>query len=92
MNQDQASGIKLVHETIASKKVIDMLELWLNKAREAKVVRDHIFIVESSGGMGYKKILIKNLNREKIRKIKDIANDLMNLDASDFESDEDLKI
>lgn len=39
-----------------------MLKLWLKKAKEVEVVRDHIFVVDLSGAIGYKKILIKNLN------------------------------
>lgn len=68
-----------------------MLELWLNKAKEAEVVRDHITVVEPYGEIGYKKILIKNLNPEKIRKVESIVNDWMNLDATDSKSYEDLE-
>lgn len=68
-----------------------MLQLWLNKAKEVEVVRDHITIVESSGEISYKKILIKNLNSEKIRKVEDIMKNLMNLDATDFDLDIDLE-
>lgn len=53
---------KLVHEIEVIKSVIDMLELWLNKAKKAEVVRDQIIVVEPSGGSGYKKTLFKNFN------------------------------
>ena len=68
-----------------------MLELWLNKVKEAEVVRDHISIVEPSGRMGYKKILFKNLNPEKIRKVETIMKNLMNLNVTDSESNEYLE-
>lgn len=91
MNQDQANGRKLFQEIEASKEVIDMMELWLSKAKEAEVVSDHIIVVEPSGGIGYKKILIKNHNPKNIRKLEDIEKYLMNLDAIDSELDEDLE-
>lgn len=68
-----------------------MLSLWLNKAKEVKAVMDHNTIVETSGGTSYKKILIKNLNPEKIRKVEAIMKNLMNLDATDSESDIELE-
>lgn len=68
-----------------------MLELWLNKVKEGEVGRDHITVVKSSCRTGYKKILIKNLNPEKINKIDAIVNDLMNLDATDSKLDKDLQ-
>lgn len=87
MNNDS----KLVHEIGVTKGVINMLELWLNKDKEAEVVRDYISIVEPSGRTGYKKILFKNLNPEKIRKVETITKNLMNLDATDSESNEYLE-
>lgn len=69
MNQDQTSRNKLVQEIEASNEVIDMLELWLNKAKEVEAIRDHITVVEPSGGTSYKKILITNLNPGKIRNV-----------------------
>ena len=72
-----------------------MFELWLNKAKEVGVVRDHISVIEPSGGIDSKKILFKNLNLEKMKKIQAIMKDLMNMDAtdseSDYESDDDLE-
>lgn len=68
-----------------------MLELWLNKANEAEAVRDHVVVVEPSGGTCYKKILIKNINPKNIRKIEAIVKDLMNLDATGYKSEEDLE-
>lgn len=68
-----------------------MVELWLNKAKEAEVVMDHISVVEPFGGTCYKKILFMNLNPERIKNIEAIAKYLMNLDATDSEWDEDLK-
>lgn len=53
MNKYQASGSKLVYEIEASKEVIDMLELWLNKANETREVKKYILIVETSGGIGH---------------------------------------
>lgn len=81
------SGRKLVHKIKVTKKVIDMLELWLNKAKEVEVVRDHISVFKLSGVTSYKKILFKSLNLEKIRKVQAIVKNLMNLDASGYESD-----
>lgn len=40
---------------------------------------------------GTKKILVKNLNADNIRKVKDIVKNLMNLDATNSKSDEDLE-
>lgn len=68
-----------------------MLELWLKKTKETEVVRDHRKVVEPSGGIGYKKILINNLNPKKIRNIEAIMKDIMNLDVTDYESDEDFE-
>lgn len=68
-----------------------MLELQLNKVEEAIEVKKYIPLVETSGENGTKKILVKNLNIEYIRKEKDIVKDLMNLDAIDFDLDEDLE-
>lgn len=79
------SGNKLIHEIEASKEVIYMVELWLNKAKEAEVVMDHISVVEPFGGTCYKKILFMNLNPERIKNIEAIAKYLMNLDATDSE-------
>lgn len=62
-----------------------MIELWLNKAKEVEDLRKHLTIVESSNGIGFKKIMIKNLSLEKIRNIKVIVKDLMNLGESDSE-------
>lgn len=53
--------------------------------------QDHISVVEPSGGMGYKKILFENLNPEKMRKVEAIVKGLMNMDATNSESDEDLE-
>lgn len=83
MNQDQASESKLVHEIEASNDVIDMMELWLNKAKEAKAVKNHITVVDPSSEINYKKILFKSLNPKKIRKVETIVKDLMNLDVND---------
>lgn len=71
------SGNKLTHDIEASKEVIDMMELWLNKIKEVEAIRDHISVVEPSGGTSYKKILFKNLNPEKIRKVDAIVKYLM---------------
>ncbi|CAI8588761.1 unnamed protein product [Vicia faba] len=68
-----------------------MLELWLNKSKESQEVKNSISVVEPADGTDSKKILIKNLNLERIKKINAIVKDLMNLDVSDFESDEDLE-
>ena len=68
-----------------------MVELWFNKAKEVESVMDHITVVEPSDGTSYKKIIFKNLNIEKTKKVKAILNDLMNLDVTDYESDEDLE-
>lgn len=85
------NGNKLIREFEASKEVINMVKLWLNKSKEAEVVRDHISVVELSSGTSYKKILFRNLNPEKIKKVEAIVKYLMNLDATDSESDEDLE-
>ena len=61
-----------------------MFELWLNKTKKSKVFRDHISVVELSGGTDYEKILFKNLNSEKMRKVEAIIKDLMNRDATDY--------
>lgn len=61
-----------------------MVELWLNKDKETGSVRDHIIVVEPSDRIGYKKILFKNINPEKM-KVKAIMNYLMNMDVTDFE-------
>ncbi|CAI8594408.1 unnamed protein product [Vicia faba] len=61
MNQNQAGASKLVQEIDASNEVIDILELWLNKAKEAQEVKNKILVVEPDDGKGYKKILIKNM-------------------------------
>lgn len=82
---------KLTHEIEASKEVIDMVELWLNKAKEPEPARDHISVIGPRGGAGYKKIIFKNINPEKIKKLKTIVKYLMNFDATDFEWDEDLE-
>lgn len=82
---------KLIHKVQNTKKVIDMVELYFNKAKEVESVRDHITVVESSDEIRYKKILLKNLNPKKMNKIEAIMNDLMNLDVTDSESDEDLE-
>lgn len=68
-----------------------MLELWLNKPKEATEVRNNIIVVEPSGGIDTKKLLIKNLNPENIRKIEAIVKDLLNLYANDSKLDEDLE-
>lgn len=65
-----------------------MIQSWLNKAKEAEDVRDNITIVEPfSGILGTKKIMITNLNAEKIRKIEVVVEELM--ESSDSEKDED---
>lgn len=71
-----------------------MLELWLNKAKEVEAVRDLITVVEPSGPIVepsgqtyYRNILFNNLNPEKIRTMKAIVKDLMNLNISDSYSD-----
>lgn len=69
-------------------EVIDMVELWLNKAKEVKAMRDHINVVEQSNGACYKNILFKNLNPEKIKKVETIVKYLMNLDVTDSKSDD----
>lgn len=73
------------------KDVSDMYESCLNKAKEAGDVRNNITIVEPSGGtFGSKKIMISNLNHEKIRRIEVAIVELMeSSDSNDFESDED---
>lgn len=91
MNQDQASGIKIFHEIEALEEVIDMLELWLNKVDEARELKKCISIVETSGGNATKNILVKNMNVEHIRKVKDIVNDLMNMDTTISDSDKDIE-
>lgn len=91
MNQNQIEGSKLVQETEASNEIVDMLKLWLNKAKKSREVKDNISVGESSGGTGSKKILIKNLNLEKIKKIEAIVKDVMNLYASDSESDKNFE-
>ena len=85
------SGNKLIHGIEASNEVIDMVELWFNKAKEAEYVRDHITVIEPFSGTGYKKILFKNINPEKMKKVEAIVNDLMNLNVTNSESDEDLE-
>lgn len=63
----------------------------MNKAKEAEDVRDHISVIELSGGTGYKKIFFKNLNPGKIKNVEVVMKYLMNLDATDSELDEDLE-
>lgn len=44
-----------------------MVELWLKKAKEAEVVRDHISVVEPLDGTDNNKILFKNINPKNIK-------------------------
>lgn len=53
-----------------------MLELWLNKVEEDREVKKYISIVKMSSGIDTKKILVKNLDVEHIRKVEDIVKDL----------------
>lgn len=76
MNQGYDDSFKKSSESLpvkiikVPKDVGDMLESWLNKAKEARGVRNNITIIEPSGGTpDTKKIMITNLNTEKIRKI-----------------------
>ncbi|CAI8619212.1 unnamed protein product [Vicia faba] len=73
------------------KDVGDIMESSVNKAKEDGFVRNNIVIVEPFGGtLGTKKIMITNLNPEKIRKIEVIVVELMeSSDSSDSESDDD---
>lgn len=67
---NQSSGSAHVKEIQVPKDVSDMLESWLNKAKEAGDVMNNITIVEPSGGTsGPKKTMISNLHPEKIRRI-----------------------
>lgn len=82
------SGRVPIKEIEVPKHVGDMIEYWLNKVKEAGNVRNNITIVEPYSAMpDTKKIMITNLNLEKIRKIKDVVEELM--ESSDSESDED---
>lgn len=86
-----SSGSVLVKEFEIVKDVGDMLESWLNKAKEVEDVRNNITIVKpSSGTSDSKKIMISNLNPEKIKNIETtIAKVTVSSGSSDSESDED---
>lgn len=81
-----------VKEIEVPKDVGDMLESWLNKAKKVGDVRYNITVVEPSGGTsGSKKIMISNLNHEKIRRTEAAIVELMELsDSSDSELDENI--
>lgn len=84
----QSSGSVPVKEIEVPKNVGDMLESWLNKAKEVGDVRNNIIVVETSGGTyGTKKIMIKNLNHGNMRKIQVVVTKLM--ETNDSESNED---
>lgn len=85
------SESKLAHEIKVTKRVIGILELWLNKSKEVEVIMDHISVVQPSGGITYTKILFKNLKPKKIRQVEAIVKDLINMDATYSESDEELE-
>lgn len=74
-SSNQSRDILLVKEIVVPKDVGDMLESLINKAKEVGDDKSNITVVEPFGGtLGIKKIMIKNLNPEKIRKIEvDIA-------------------
>jgi hypothetical protein len=50
-----------------------------------------LYVVVPSDGTGNKKIHFRNLNPEKMKKVEAIVNDLMNLNVTNSESDEDLE-
>lgn len=67
---NQSSRSIPIKEIEDPKDIGDMIESWLNKAKEAGDVRNNITIIEPSSGTPYtKKIIITNLNHDKIRKI-----------------------
>lgn len=87
-SSSQSSGSVHIKKIEIPKDVSDLLESWLNKAKEFGYVRNNITIVEPSGGTpGTKKIMITNLNHEKIRKIEVVLEELM--ETSNSESNED---
>lgn len=66
-----------------------MLEAWVKDVKEIGEVKNKITIVETAEGTyGAKKILIKNLNPENIRKIEVFVKELMELYSCDFELEE----